>query len=493
MPIITKSKFMNGEKCSRLLWFANQKQIPKPNISDKHKFQQGYDFEEYVKKLFPEGVECSNKDFKTNIDLTTKAIINQDIIFEAGILSGNFYIRADILQPQPDGWNLYEIKSTTQAKIHHIPDLAYQKFVCERYGLKIKKCFVIFINKEYTKKGNINYNELTMLEDVTDKVNKIENLEEKANNYLKIIKMDKPAEIIKSISKNCNSPYVCPLKSDCWGTLPENNVLQLTNWRMYWDLFEEGKENGKLDINDLDESLEFKPKDKILIEAVKDNKIKIQKPNLKLFLDSLTYPLYHFDFETFDTVIPIYDKTRPYQKIPFQYSLHIQHQNGRIEHYEYLADGNSDPRIELLKTLKPIIEGKGDVIVYNKSFEKSVLEKLAIDFPENMEWIQDVINRLKDLANPFRNFDYYNPSQKGSYSIKKILPAITGKSYSDLEINNGAIASIKYFNSHINSKTMVDYISDKEEIRENLLKYCGLDTEGMIWIVNEMGKLVESN
>jgi len=215
------------------------------------------------------------------------------------------------------------------------------------------------------------------------------------------------------------------------------------------------------------------------------DKIGLQsKEHIKHFLLSLNYPLFHFDFETFDTAVPIFDKSRPYQKIPFQYSLHIEQEEGSIEHKEYLAEGNSDPRLALLEQMKIDLAGTGDIIVFNKSFEISVMRKLAEDFPEHDEWLQKAIGRIVDLADVFRPFYYYNPSQKGSYSIKQVLPAITGKSYSELEINNGGDASMMYFYSHILSK-----LENKGEIRKNLLKYCCLDTEGMVWIVEKLRKL----
>jgi hypothetical protein len=196
--------------------------------------------------------------------------------------------------------------------------------------------------------------------------------------------------------------------------------------------------------------------------------------------------LYHFDFETFDTAVPIFDKSKPYQKIPFQYSLHIEQEDGKVEHKKFLAEGGKDPRNDLLDQMQTELEGTGDIVVFNKSFEISVIKKLAEDFPKHKKWLLATIDRIVDLADPFKAFYYYDKSQKGSYSLKKVLPAITGKGYSELEINNGGDASMLYFYSHIQPK-----LDNKEEIRTNLIKYCKLDTEGMIWIINELKKLIK--
>jgi signal peptidase I len=163
--------------------------------------------------------------------------------------------------------------------------------------------------------------------------------------------------------------------------------------------------------------------------------------------------------------------------------LHIEQKDGSVEHYEFLASGEGDPRVELLKAMKKVIGDSGDVVVFNQTFEIGRLKELAEDYPEHEEWIQNVLDRIVDLAIPFKNYYYYDPSQKGRYSIKKVLPAVTGKSYDGLDINNGGDASARYYYSHIDKR-----LDGKEKIRKNLLKYCKLDTESMIWII---GKLKE--
>jgi hypothetical protein len=482
MPTLTKSKYMKGEQCQRLLWFADRKQLPESSLMEQHRFSQGPVFEKYVKQLYPKGVELGDLDFNENIEKTKELVNDTKLIFEAGFKVDELFIRADILEPNGDGWNLYEIKASSDEKKLKIyfPDLAFQKYVIEKAGLTIKKCFVLKLNKEYVKNGEIEAEKLVEKHDVTENVELVGNIEENAQKYLETIKEENEPPI--TISVNCNKPYECSLKAHCWGTLPTNNVLHLTNWRQYWKFFHQ----GIIDMKDIPKEEELKPKDEAIRKAALSCKVVVAKEEIKNFMKTLEYPLYHFDFETFDTAVPIYDKSRPYQKIPFQYSLHIQHEDGKLEHFEYLADGKEDPRIKLLEQLKEEIEGKGSVVVFNKSFEKGVLTKLAEDFPEHKDWINKLLGRIVDLAVPFQNFHYYCPTQKGKYSIKKVLPAITGKGYDNLEINNGGDASILYYNSHIAKKEEVN-----DKLRQNMLNYCGLDTEAMVWIVDELNKLIK--
>jgi hypothetical protein len=476
MKTLTKSKYTKGLQCPRLLWYADRKQLPEPDLMQKHRFSQGPIFEEYVKKLYS-GVELGDLDFNSNLSKTKELVEEKKTIFEAGFKVDELFVRADILE-YDNGWNLYEIKASSDEKKLKIyfPDLAFQKYVIEKCGLKIKKCFVLKLNKEYIKNGEIDVSELVSKHDVTSEVELVNNVEENAEKYLEVIKSENEPGI--NISANCNRPYPCALKPHCWGTLPENNVLHLTNWRQYWKFFHSGIIDMKDVVNE-----KLNSKDTVIREGALSCKVVVAKEEIKEFLDTLVFPLFHFDFETFDTAVPLFDKSRPYQKIPFQYSLHIQSLD-KVEHFEFLSLGG-DPRLKLLEQLQKEIVGKGSVVVFNKSFEISVLKKLAIDFPKHASWISLVIDRIVDLAVPFQNFHYYCPTQKGSYSIKKVLPAITGKGYDNLEINNGGDASIGYFNSFIASKT------GDSKLREHLLKYCKLDTEGMVWIVEELGKLIK--
>ena len=482
MNYLTKSLYMRGQQCPRLLWFSSRKQLPELSLYDQHKFAQGREFEGYVKKLFPDGIDLGKLKQVENIKETQNLINQSKTIFEASMVYKNLFFKGDILEPSAEGWNLYEIKASTEVKKkkEYIPDLAFQKYICEKNGIEIINCFIEYINKDYIKQGNVIPNELVLQEDVTGKVNQIDDIEKNSEKYIEIIEQLKPPEV--SISIKCNKPHQCPLKDECWGNLPEYHVIQLTNWRKYWELFED----GILDIKDIpkDEILSSN-KDRVIKKAVDGNKTIINKDKIRNFLKEIQYPLYYLDFETFDTAIPIFDQSRPYQKIPFQYSLHIQDENDKVKHFNFLAQREKDPRPELLVRLEKEIGQTGSVIVFNKTFEIGVLNKLAEDFPKYESFITHTIDRIIDLVEPFKNYDYYNPVQKGRYSLKAVLPAITGKSYSNLEIDNGTDASMQYFYSHVKAD-----FKNIDEIRNNLLKYCGLDTEGMIWIIDELNKVV---
>ncbi|MFP4645757.1 MAG: DUF2779 domain-containing protein [Candidatus Woesearchaeota archaeon] len=492
MKKLSKSLFMKGRRCHRLLWMSAHDKLPSLTLSDKHKINQGARFEQTVHKLFPQAINMQTTTLTLEEALETKKPL-----LEATFETDQFLVRTDILIPNGSTWDLAEIKASTRVKPEHYEDLAFQKHVLEQNGFTISRLLVYTLDKEYVKQGLVKPEQLITTTEVNEQASLEKNIAEDANTFFDIINQDKPPEI--TISKNCNNPSTCPLKDECWGTLPEHNVLHLKSWRTYWKLLEQ----GITDLKDVPEDAKFSEKDTIILQAQTQSP-QLQTEQLQEFINNLTYPLYHFDFETFDTAIPIYDNSRPYQKIPFQYSLHIQHREQGTEsnaqnsepstlhpepcltHKEFLAEGNEDPRPELLKRMREDLKGTGDIIVFNKNFEVGILKQLAKDFPEHKDWIQELFPRIKDLADPFKNFHYYDKSQKGSYSIKKVLPALTTKNYDELDITNGGDASAQYFYSHIQEE-----LHNKDEIREHLLTYCGLDTEGMVWILQGLMRAVK--
>jgi hypothetical protein len=254
----------------------------------------------------------------------------------------------------------------------------------------------------------------------------------------------------------------CPLK--CYKKLPENNIF---------DLYRGGKKSDRLykqgiiKIVDIPDDVELTPRQQIQ----KANTLHIEKDKIREFLAALQEPLYFMDFETFSLPIPLYDGTRPYQRIPFQFSVLTQG-----EHFSFIAENMDDPRPEFLRQLRASLGDKGSIITYNESFERGCLNEMADAFPENREWVDLAIGRLADLLIPFREFIYYDPRQQGSCSIKHVLPALTGKSYEGMEISNGETAGNAFLNGG--------------DVRKQLEEYCGLDTEGMILILDVLKKAV---
>lgn len=485
-PFLSKSKYLNGLQCHKLLWYNyNAKdEIPEVSAGTQAIFDQGHVVGEYAKKLFPDGIEVAKGivDFEKAVEQTQSLIPERKPLFEAAFRHKNAYARLDILNPFGKvKWDIIEVKSSTQVKNINLHDLALQWYVCSGAGLTINKCYLMYINNQYVRNGDVNPKELFTLEDVTDLVVEyLPQVEDNLEVMLKAIGKKKYPDI--AIGPHCSNPYECILKEKCWSFLPKHSPFTL--YRFKSEAAFSLMEKGITDVLSLDDTIKLNEKQRIQINSVRSRKPFIDKDGIQAFLNKLVYPLYYLDFETIGPAIPLFDSTRPYEQIPFQFSLHIQQEPGvKPEHLSFLAEGTADPRAELLRLLKKHLGTKGSIVTYNASFEKDKLNKAAETYTEYKKWNTDVQKRIVDLLDPFRSFHYYHPSQLGSASIKNVLPAITGKGYEGMAIADGGTASNKYLRV-----TFSDGVSDEDRknVRRNLEKYCELDTMGMVWIMEEL-------
>jgi len=482
--MLSKSRYLNGLQCPKLLWVAihEPERIPEPDAATQHIFDQGHLVGELAQKLFPGGIDIPTNNFMNNISLTKKLLQKRKPLFEAGILSGKIYSRVDILNPvNDDEWDIIEVKSSTSVKDVNLHDVSFQKLCLENSGLKIRKCFLAYINNQYIRNGEINPEELFTIQDISGEVDTAgEGIQDRITQMLEVI--GAPACPESSIGPYCSDPYECAL-NECWDGLPEHNVFTLYyGGKKSYELYN----NGVLEIAGIPAGYKLNDKQCIQHDCVVDGTPYVDKDAIRQFLAGLKYPLYYLDFETFGTAIPLFDGTKPYQNIPFQFSLHVQESPGSdVKHFSFLAEGKRDPRPELLRSLNSVIGDSGSVVAYNKSFEENVLLDSGKAFPEYANWIENVVSRLVDLIVPFRSFHYYHPSQKGSASLKSVLPAITGQGYENMPIARGDDASLAFL-----AITFEDVPADEvARVREELLAYCALDTEGMIRIIKRLREI----
>ena len=345
---------------------------------------------------------------------------------------------------------------------------------------------IVHINTNYVRNGKLELDKLFNIVDITklaiDKQDEVNNKIIEINNYMK-----QKEEPKKDIDICCFEPYDCLYFKYCSKHLCDNNVFNIRGMKTK-DKIKYYK-NGKYKYDDLiKEKIDAKYLEQIDFE-INNKEDKINIPKIKEFMSKLYYPLYFLDFETFQQSIPMYDGMRPYEQIPFQYSLHIiEKKNGKIEHLEYLAEPNIDPRRELALRLVNDIPLDVCVLAYNMSFEKGVIKKLAELYPDLKDHLINIYNNIIDLMIPFKNRDYYSKNMHGSYSIKYVLPALfpndESLDYHNLEmVHNGSEASNTYNNLGNYS------LEEQKEIRKNMLKYCELDTYAMVKIWEKLKEI----
>jgi hypothetical protein len=349
----------------------------------------------------------------------------------------------------------------------------------------VRKCFVMHVNNEYVKKGAVNPQGFFTTVDVTADVQEVTpGIGERIGDMLAVIASPKcPAT---GIGPQCTDPYVCPLMDKCWRHVnaEENSIFTLhrMNSGKRWDLYR----GGVLRNDQIPDGYQVSAAQRIQLDAERTGRMHFDREVVSDFLSKLRYPLHFLDFETFQTAIPLVDGTRPYQQIPFQFSLHVlRDARSAAEHHSWLWDAQGQPHALMLGRLCDLIGARGSVVSYNAPFERSRLNEAAALFPEHAKWVKGVLGRVVDLWEPFRSFAVYHPRQHGSASIKSVLPALTGRGYDDLAISNGGQAGGEFLRVTFGEATP----QERNEVHRQLEAYCGRDTMGMVQIVAKLGKL----
>ncbi len=491
---ISKSDYMLYMKHPAWLWLKkhDNKSLPLPDDNLKARFANGNNYEPYVEQLFPNAVKlgwdiAKNGSYdelvnKTNIEIEK----GTKTIFQGRFLIDNLTFICDIIDKTENGtFDLYEIKATTKVKDNeHLPDLSFQEIIMERLGYKINRIYVVHLNNKYSKKGPIDINKLSIIEDKTNDVKALKNVtEENIERAIEVAKSTTRPDLSlrhlgitnyknewKEIFKSLNS------------NIPEYSIYDLAGSNN--SLIEKMEDMGITALSEIpEESKVSGNKAKTQIKITKEDKLIIDKPQICKFLDDLEFPLHFLDYETFSIAIPPYDDIRPYQQVVFQYSLHIlDAPDAELKHFTYLHTEDSNPIEPLTNSLMEAIGTKGSVIVWHKNFERDRNKEMGNHSTHFFKFYQDINDRLVDLKIPFDKDWYATKEFKGSASIKNVLPILVPElSYKNLEIQDGLTTSRIWVETLIEGK----HDDQRENKFEDMLKYNTIDTLAMfeIWKV----------
>ncbi len=480
---LSKSLILKGLQCQKALWLAKNPPDfdfpPQPDLEAK--FQLGTNVGILAQQLFPGGIEVPYQGLSFPAQLArTKQLIDSgaEVIYEASFSFSAIFVKVDILLRDGDAWQIYEVKMGTGVKPVNLDDVAVQQYVLNGCGLTVSKSFLVHIDNSYARQGEIRVGKLFASEDISTKVTARQQSMPEIVSELRA-EMRESDEPKIDIGPHCSDPYECDFIPYCWQHIPENSVFALRGSGINkFDYYY----RGLIDFADLPLD-KLNQKQRQQVESTLHQQDSTDSAKLKEFLDSLWYPICHLDFETFNTPIPKFAGTRPYQQVPFQFSIHVQQQPGsEAQHFEFLADPNIDPRRALIEQLLTSIPADTCVLVYSQAFEKTVLRNLAELFPDLRDSIQLRVDNVRDLMVPFRRRDVYRWQMRGSYSIKHVLPALVPElSYSGLEISDGMAAMRAY---HAMCR-LADPVA-LTELRRAMLEYCQLDTLAMVRILDAL-------
>lgn len=489
MKTVSKSKFLSYKTCPKSLWLLLNKkeEYVEDPTAEKH-IEEGKEVGGYAKKYFDNTVDTTslNEDgtlyIQEMIGLTNRYLMEGNkTIAEASFSLDGLFCSVDLLHPVDGGYEIYEVKATTEIAKEHLIDAAFQKYVLQKRGIKIVNTFILHLNKSYRRKGGLELNKLFIAEQVDCEplfLQTLIQIENDIANAKAILSSKEEPEA--RLSSNCND---CPFKTYCHKDIPFPTVLDLqgSGLRRY-DVYN----NGIITFLDvLGSGKKLSKFQKLQIEAYLHNKeLIIDKEAIQSFLNKVKYPIYHLDFETVMFAIPPCDDAWPYEQIPTQYSLHIEYEDGKLEHKEFLGD-SIDPRREIAESLCKNIPADCCAMAFNKTFERDRLNELADLFPDLADHLRSIANNLVDLADPFSLGYYYHKDMWNRYSIKAVLPALYPD---DPELNYHALPVVHNGGEamDIYPKMLLASPEEKERIRDGLLKYCYLDTLAMVKILKKL-------
>jgi len=481
--VMSKSTFLLGTRCHKALYLNKHHSKLKNRITveKKHKFETGNKVGVLAHELFPGGELVKVFSFG-NLQKAvshTQKLIDEGVksIYEAAVQYAGVLVLVDILVKGENGWKIYEVKSSMSVNSRYEHDVAIQYYVATKAGLKVDDIYIVYINNQYVRTGELEVKKLFTIESVLEQVIGVQAyIEETVPELKRVLQFPEIPTI--DIGEYCCDPYECDFTGYCWRHVPEQSIFDLTglnkpkNFNLY--------RSGVLSLDQIPEEYPLSDKQRIQVESYKSQSVYIDRESILTFLHALHYPFYFMDFETYAPAIPVYENSRPYQAIPFQYSVHVkENEQAGLMHHEFLGTPQEDPRKQFIDRLLGDIGTEGTIIVYNKSFEIGILKALIEIFPEYEEGIQRIINRIIDLMLPFQNMHYYTSDMQRSYSIKQVLPALLPEfDYGDLEVSDGISAMIAF--EQLLDETDENIISS---VRRNLLEYCKQDTLAMVKIL----------
>ncbi len=464
--IITKSDFLLYCEAPRHLWAKKHGQI-EVSISD------------FDQHLAEEGnrVEALAQEFLASILLPQHP--GDQLLWQQTFSDDSFESRLDglVFNPKSNTYDLYEIKSSTGVDKDIVYDVTFQAVILAKQ-ISIDHYYVLHLNKEYIRTGDLDLAALFIAEDISDKVKALmPEVELLRGEALRVTQLSDPDQ-----AEHCLSPKECPCPALCHPELPDFSIYDIPRLTRIKKL--QLLENRILAAKDIPASFDLNPKQCLIVDRARTNSEHIDHKAIIAELEKIAFPLYFLDYETCICAIPQYDGYHPQQQIVFQYSLHKLEKSGDEPiHFEHISLVEGDPTLPLLERLKEDIGDFGTVIVWNKSFEMTMNKEMAKLHPEYAAFLEQLNERIYDLGDIVNLGYYLHPGFKGSWSIKHVLPVMVPYlSYNGMVIGKGDQASMAWWN-------MTFGLADpreKEQLTESLLRYCELDTLAMVEIYRKL-------
>ena len=469
---LSKSKIIHGIQCPKRLWLEiHRPELAKYSEKAAQFLQAGNDAHRAYRELVPDGILVGHVDNLKSALEQTRIILNAASgtpILEGAFQHKGVLVRADLIVPDSKDFRLVEVKAAGSVKNYHFQDCAIQTWVIERAGISIRRVELAFINTSFVYPGKGDYGELFKHKDMTKAVR---TLMKEVPSWIKECQTILAAAMpVTGIGDQCQTPYDCPFNEYCSEYEPTYPVRCLPNrGKIVKELIAEGIP----DIRDIPEGRLTKPLQERVRRVTKSGKAEINSPAATV-LKKFPYPGYYLDFETVAFAVPRWPGTRPYQPLPFQWSCHIEHANGKIEHKWFLDTSGEAPMKAAAYSLVGNLVDSGPIFMYTP-YEKRIINDLMAFVPDLASKLKAIMDRLVDLK-PIVKDHYYHPDMKGSWSLKDVMACIAPEmSHARLDEVTDGMAAQRAYQEIIAPET--DHVR-RENLEKKLLDYCELRHSG---------------
>ena len=487
-PRLSKSKILSGLQCAKRLWLeVHQPDAAHVSGDVQRRFDIGHAVNDVARSLYENGRLIEWAGDGTTAIAHTKAALEASSapVFEATFAHRGVLIRVDILTREKHGYRLIEVKSSTGVKPPYYPDCAVQAWVLEGNGLPLERVELAHIDNQFVYRGEHDYRGLFRYEDLGGDIAELKSEVPHWVDQFQQVLQGRVPDI--EVGDHCKTPYPCPFIAHCSGPGTEYPISLLPR---AGGIIQALTAEGIHDLRDIPAGRLHNETHEWVRAVTKTGRADLN-PAVKERIGALPCPRYYLDFETVRFAVPVWEDTRPYQALPFQWSCHVETGPGRLAHREFLDTTGAPPMRRFIESLLEALENSGPILVYS-AYEKTCLQALAARFPDLEKAIQPIIARLVDLL-PITRQHYYHPDMRGSWSLKAVLPTIAPElDYGDLgEVQDGGAAEAAYLEI-IHPDTGRERA---QTLAADLRNYCQRDTEALVALVRFLhtGKIGAKN
>ncbi len=491
---LTQTDVLNYRTCPAYAWaMRHRPDIVPPD--PEHVLRRDDDerrVESVARRRFPEGVAIDLDDPAEASRATELAIAaGACVLFGASVLTaGGVYARADILHRDAPGadWTLIEVTASTSVDAELRRNITYLRIAFTQAGFSIRRAEVHHLDKRYRRNGHLDLQHLFRADGSVTAWSEEHwsAVESDMESSLRVIRDadQRPACGCRSKTRGRR----CPTFNAFHPAFPAGDtVFDLVSINQ--KRLDEALTRGVVRLADWPSDLKLSPRQRWQVDAVRTGAERVRRDPLRQFLDTVQFPCYFLDYETYQTPVPLFGGVGPYQQVPFQYSVHILHEDGELEHREFLwtESGRSSMR-PIAEALRRDIGDDGSVLVWWKGFEGRRNQEMAEAVPDLADFLLGLNTRMVDLMEPVSTGLWVHPDFGGSTSIKKVLPVVAPDlAYDELEIGHGSVATLRWKQCVVDDSP--PHGIDPQEAFDHLRAYCRLDTLAMVRIWDHLHAL----